>query len=90
MRIKNSPTNPFNPGTTIEFSLPSDSYITLNIYDITGRLVNTLVNGSMETGYHTVTWNGIDSEGRIVSAGLYIYSLQTGNKSMTKKMVLMK
>ena len=82
--------NPFNPGTTIEFSLPSDSYITLNIYDITGRLVNTLVNGSMETGYHTVTWNGIDSEGRIVSAGLYIYALNSKDVSITRKMVLMK
>ena len=62
----------------------------MNVYDITGRLVNTLINGSMETGYHSVTWNGFDSQGRVVSAGLYIYALKGKDVSITRKMVFMK
>ena len=82
--------NPFNPSTTIEFSVPNDGHITLNVYDITGRLVNTLVNESMDIGYHTVTWDGTDVNGNSVSAGLYIYALQGTDVSVTRKMVLMK
>ena len=82
--------NPFNPTTTIDVSVATDSHILLNIYDITGRLVTTLVDGNMSSGYHSVTWDGIDVNGAFVSAGLYIYSLQAEGVALTRKMVLMK
>ena len=82
--------NPFNPSTTISFSLPVEGNVVLNIYDITGRLVATLVNDNMSSGHHSVTWDGIDMIGENVSAGLYIYSLQAEGVALTRKMVLMK
>ena len=82
--------NPFNPSTTLSFSVPIESDVVLNIYDVTGRLVKTLVNENMKTGYHSVVWDGVDMSGDNVSAGLYIYSLQAEGVSLTRKMVLMK
>ena len=82
--------NPFNPTTTISFSVPSEGNVVVSIYDITGRLVNTLVNENLSSGYHSVIWDGIDMTGESVSAGLYIYSLHAEGVSMTRKMVLMK
>lgn len=82
--------NPFNPSTTISFSVPVEGNVVLNIYDITGRLVTTLVDANMNSGYHSVNWDGIDLNGSFVSAGLYIYSLQAEGVALTRKMVLMK
>tara|TARA_B100001964_G_C13886819_1_gene445423 strand:- start:173 stop:658 length:486 start_codon:yes stop_codon:yes gene_type:complete len=82
--------NPFNPTTTLSFSIKDGGYMNLSIYDMTGRLVNTLVDGNLESGYHSVIWNGMDSNGYAVSSGMYIYALQSEDKSITKKMVLMK
>ena len=82
--------NPFNPSTTISFSLPVDESVTLSVYDITGRLVSTLIDGSLSAGYHDVTWDGRDMYGSSVSAGLYIYTLQTEGVSLNRKMMLMK
>jgi hypothetical protein len=82
--------NPFNPSTELSFSIMDAGNITLNIYDMMGRLVNTLVDGHLENGYHSVIWDGIDSNGNAVSSGMYIYALQGEGLSITKKMVLMK
>jgi hypothetical protein len=82
--------NPFNPSTTIDVSVASDSQITLNIYDINGRLVSTLADGVYDTGYHSFVWNGLDQTGNQVSAGIYFYSLNAEGVSITKKMMLMK
>jgi len=84
--------NPFNPSTTIEFNVGVDSHVSINVYDITGRLVSTIADGYYQSGTdgYSVTWNGLDSQGRMVSAGLYIYTLQTDNQTITRKMVLMK
>ena len=82
--------NPFNPSTVINFSIPSDGFVNLNVYDITGRIVATLVEGELSTGYHSVVWNGMSDNGISVSAGIYIYALQTEASSITRKMVLMK
>ena len=81
--------NPFNPTTTISFSLPSEGYVQVNVYDITGRLITSLVDGNLSEGYHDVVWDGKDMLGSNVSAGLYIYSLQAEGVSLTRKMVLM-
>ena len=77
--------NPFNPVTHIEFSLPEPAQITLNIYDITGRLVEQLINQNTAAGYHTVSWNASR-----YSSGIYIARMQAGDFVKTQKMVLMK
>ncbi len=82
--------NPFNPTTTLSFSVPTEGVMSLNIYDMTGRLVSTLVDGNLKQGYHSITWNGMDSNGHAVSSGMYIYSLKGEGISITKKMVMMK
>ena len=85
--------NPFNPTTRINYNVNIDGHVSLKIYDIMGRLVKILVNdyrvAGNENGYD-VHWDGTDKSGSKVSAGLYIYSLQTADMNMTKKMVLMK
>jgi len=77
--------NPFNPSTTINYQLPDNSHVTLQIYDILGNLITTLVDKDMEAGYHNVTWNA----GSLAS-GVYIYRLVSGSFVATKKLLLMK
>jgi hypothetical protein len=82
--------NPFNPTTSIAFSLPERGDISLKIYDVSGALVRTLAEGSFDPGPHDVQWNGRDNAGNSVSSGVYLYRLTTGKQSMTRKMVLLK
>ena len=63
--------------TTLSFSVPTEGVVSLNIYDMTGRLVSTLVDGNLEQGYHSITWNGMDRNAHAVSSGMYIYSLKS-------------
>jgi hypothetical protein len=82
--------NPFNPSTTISFTLPKQSTAKLTIYNVEGRLVTTLLDGTMDEGLKEVTWDGTDSHGNLVSSGVYFYRLKAGGKTLTKKMVLLK
>ena len=82
--------NPFNPTTLLSFSVMKEGHINLSIYDMAGRLVSTLVDGNLEQGNHDMVWDGMDGNGNSVSSGMYIYSLQGEDMSITKKMVLMK
>ena len=85
--------NPFNPSTTISYNVEQSGHVSLNVYDVMGRLVKTLVNEYKQAGNtsgYQVVWDGLDNSGQQVSAGLYIYSLQTQGITMTEKMVLMK
>jgi len=82
--------NPFNPVTTLRYDLPEDAVVNITIYDMMGRVVNTLVNGSQTAGYMSIQWNATDDEGKPVSAGLYLYTIQAGEFVQTKKMVLLK
>jgi gingipain R len=77
--------NPFNPATTIRYSLPEAGHVILYIYDITGRLVEQLVNQNTPAGFHTVTWDATS-----YSSGVYIARLKAGSSIKTQKMVLMK
>lgn len=86
---QNSP-NPFNPNTTIRYSLPNESTVTITIYDMLGKEINQLLSSIQQPGIHSVQWNGIDSRGNMMSAGIYLYKLQTRDFVRTKKMVLMK
>jgi hypothetical protein len=86
---QNAP-NPFNPETTISFSLADVGDAQVVIYGPTGQVVRTLVNGSLEAGQHNVTWDGMDNFGRPVASGVYIYRLTNGQNTAHKRMVLVR
>lgn len=78
--------NPFNPSTKINFAIPNDGKVSLNIYDISGRLVSTLINNEFKSAnYYTVEFNGNN-----LSSGTYFYTLNSGQFKETRKMVLVK
>ena len=77
--------NPFNPVTNISFSLPKDQNVKLNIFNMNGQLVNTLINEKRSAGKHTIHWNAGNS-----ASGVYLYQLQVGDRSFTHKMILLK
>jgi len=82
--------NPFNPITTLSYDLPEDALVNITIYDMMGRQVKTLINDQQTAGYRSVQWNGTNNIGQPVSAGLYLYTIQAGDYSQTRKMVLLK
>jgi hypothetical protein len=82
--------NPFNPTTTISFSLPEEQEIDLTIYNIKGQKVKRLIDGQLTSGQHSMTWDGKDTNGKSVSTGIYFYRLKTGKKEISRKMLLLK
>lgn len=82
--------NPFNPSTTIMYAVPQESQVTVEIYDITGKLVTTLVDAKQVAGYHAVAWNGNNAVGSRVATGIYFYKMTAGNFSETRKMLFAK
>lgn len=88
--LQNYP-NPFNPETSIRYNLPAASPVKLEIFDVLGRKVRTLVNGEQKAaGYHSILWNGRDDSGRQVASGVYIYRIVSNKQSLSRKMILMK
>ena len=79
-----------NPKTEIKYELPKDGFIKINVYDLMGRNIKTLVNKIQIAGNHSVTWNATNNSGGLVSAGMYIYTIQAGAFSQTRKMILLK
>lgn len=84
----NSP-NPFNPYTTIRFTLPVAERVQLTVYNALGRRVATLVAGHREAGMHEVLWDGRDEHGRAVASGVYLYKLRTETAAVTNRMLLL-
>jgi hypothetical protein len=83
--------NPFNPFTTISYDVPDGGgKVTLRIYDVTGRLVRTLVDGYEPAGSRAVTWNGRNDLGRSLASGIYFYRMTAREFSNTKKMILLR
>ncbi|NQU28808.1 MAG: Ig-like domain-containing protein, partial [Candidatus Marinimicrobia bacterium] len=82
--------NPFNPTTTINFSLPDPGKVSLSVYDLSGRLVNTIIDSYLPAGNHQVTWNGKNQTGADQASGIYIYQITILNKTLSRQMVLMK
>tara|TARA_Y100001980_G_C14262214_1_gene103277 strand:- start:84 stop:572 length:489 start_codon:yes stop_codon:yes gene_type:complete len=82
--------NPFNPNTMIRFDLPEAGNVSLVIYDMMGREVTTLVSSRIEAGYHFVQWDGSNSIGFSVAAGVYIYTIQAGKHRAINKMIYLK
>jgi hypothetical protein len=82
--------NPFNPSTTIAFALTEAGPVRLQIYDVAGRLVRTLINGQREADFYRIEWNGLDDAGVSVASGVYFYRLEAGQHRATKRLVLLK
>jgi len=82
--------NPFNPNTNIGFYLPKAANVRLSIYNLKGQLLKVLVDQELPAGNNVFGWDGKDSRGSTVASGIYSYRLQSGNKSISKKMILMK
>ncbi|MEE9170427.1 MAG: T9SS type A sorting domain-containing protein, partial [bacterium] len=81
--------NPFNPSTTIQYDLPHESKVVLKIYNALGQEVQELVNTIQPAGSRTVVWNGKDNLGQTADSGIYIYKLQVGDRTESRKMVLL-
>jgi hypothetical protein len=77
--------NPFNPTTTFDFALPSASQVKIDIYNVAGQHVATLVDKFLPAGYYTASWDA-----SAAATGIYLYRLQAGNYSETRKMLLLK
>ncbi len=82
--------NPFNPATAIRFSIPEAGVVRLQVYDVAGRVVRTLMDGAMGAGRVLVTWDGTDETGRRVASGVYFYRLEASGATLTRKMMLLK
>ncbi len=88
--LKNAVPNPFNPMTSIEYTLPERSSVVLKIYDVSGREIRTLVSDVQAPGRHTVQWKGLDNQGGSVASGVYLYRLRAAGKEQWRRMTLLK
>ena len=82
--------NPFNPETVIKFSLAENQHISIEIFNVKGQKVKTLLNENMDKGQHQIVWNGRDENGRQAGSGMFFYRMKSGKYTNTKKMILMK
>ncbi len=80
--------NPFNPMTTIEYILPEQARVKIEIYDIAGRRIACVVDDDQEAGFHTVRWYGIDASGTPVGSGIYLCRLAAGKQTISRKMLI--
>ncbi|MGB2867952.1 MAG: M4 family metallopeptidase [Bacteroidota bacterium] len=87
--VQNFP-NPFNPSTKIQYGLAREEQVVLNVYDALGREVAELVNTRQPSGTYTVDWKGVDNRGTPVSSGTYFYRLQTSERTLVRKMLLLR
>jgi flagellar hook assembly protein FlgD len=87
--LQNYP-NPFNPSTTIQYELPATGEVTVEVYNMLGERIVTLVNEAKEAGYHQVEWNGRDGNQRTVASGVYFYRIHAGSFSNVMRMLLLK
>ncbi len=89
-RLEQNYPNPFNPTTTIQYRLPETANIKVEIYNVLGRKLRTLVSKKQSAGTHSVVWDGRDDTGKLVGNGVYFYKLSSGKFNQTRKMILMK
>ena len=90
LELKDNFPNPFNPSTTLMFSLSDEDYVRLTIHDISGRIVRTLINNTRTAGTHQVVWDGRDSRNAAVATGLYFVRVETSSDVQTQKIALIK
>jgi len=82
--------NPFNPATTIEYSLPERSHVTIEVFNLIGQRVITLIDREEPAGSYAITWDGTTNAGKPTATGVYLYRFQAGDHVETKKMLLLK
>jgi hypothetical protein len=82
--------NPFNPSTTIKYTLPSESSIQLKIFDIKGELIKSMTRDKIIAGDHEIAWDGTNDKGVRQPSGVYVYQLKVNNSSSARKMILLK
>jgi len=82
--------NPFNPSTTVLYDLPSAAHVRLDIYNVLGQVVTTLVDRDLPTGSYSATWNGRDAQGKVVASGIYLTRMTAGDFRATTKMMLLR
>ena len=82
--------NPFNPSTDISFSLPRKSRVRLEIYNLLGQQVRSLLDDELMSGQHTITFDGRDNDGQAIASGVYFYRIKTADDVRTRKMVMIK
>jgi hypothetical protein len=88
--LKQNFPNPFNPVTKIQYEIPTRSHVSLNIYNVLGQKVKTLVNTDQEAKSYSAQWDGTSDTGSKVASGIYFYKIEAGSFTQTKKMILMK
>jgi hypothetical protein len=88
--LKQNHPNPFNPSTVIEYAMHKKSHVTITVFNSLGQKVKTLIDEPMDVGPHTAYWEGVDSDGKPVSTGVYFYKFESDDGSETKKMILVK
>lgn len=88
--LKQNYPNPFNPETNIEFQLPTATNVTLEVFNLLGQKVTTLVSGYRDAGYHTVRWNGTNDSGELVPSGVYFYRMTADDFVKTNKMIMLR
>ena len=82
--------NPFNPVTQIRYELKSNAHVSINIHNVLGQRIKSLLNRRQSSGYKSVIWDATNDLGQSVSAGMYIFTVQAGDFRQTKKMLLLK
>jgi hypothetical protein len=90
IKIEQNYPNPFNSSTMIRFSVSNITQVAITIYDLLGREIAKLLNARLNSGYHTVTWDGKNNKGIMVGSGTYIYVMSAGENQEAKKMILLK
>ena len=88
--LYNAYPNRFNPVITISYNLPKDGSVQITIHDLLGNVVTNLINKEQSTGLRSVQWNATNIQGRAMSAGVYLYTINAGKFRQTKKMILLK
>ena len=88
--LQGSYPNPFNPSTTINYSVETEGLTSLIVYDMMGREIKSLVSGYLTPNHYSVVWNGKDNADRQVPSGIYLYRLTSGEFTDMKKVMLMK
>jgi immune inhibitor A len=89
-RVSSIHPNPFNPQTTVEFSLSQASRVRIQVYDVRGTLIRSLVDGDLSAGVHSAVWNGADDAGRPATSGIYFVRMIAGTHSEVRKIVMLK
>ena len=88
--LKQNYPNPFNPNTILQYDLPKESFVNIIIHDMLGNVVKNLFSANQSPGYKSIQWDATNNEGDLVSAGVYLYSIEAGDSRNTKKMILLK